>query len=338
MPALARQLVKDRAKAAYLGLAIGDALGATVEFMTPNEIKATHGVHKNIIGGGWLKLKPGSVTDDTEMSLALGAALLACRRVDAKTIAEAFSVWMRSKPVDIGNTVRRGIVHYRNNSETSVAKSEFNAGNGACMRSLPIALATLGSDKESIKAASRLQAHITHHADLSDAGTEHIINLVQLALAGHSIGELDVATRAFVRNHPQFTLDVKTINNPGGFIVETLQAVLQVFYSTDDFESCLIDVVNRGGDADTTGAIAGMLAGACYGLQGIPNRWLKQLNPKIKTACATQAEDLLNIAPISVTALDNRGNSKNIKSLKLKHVGYQELDNGNRCTKGDQEP
>ena len=322
MPALASQVVKDRAKAAYLGLAIGDALGATVEFMTPNEIKTTHGVHKNIVGGGWLKLKPGSVTDDTEMSLTLGAALLACRRVDAKAIADAFSEWMRSKPVDIGNTVRRGIVHYRNHGETSVAKSEFNAGNGACMRSLPIALATLGSDRESVIAASRLQAHITHHADLSDAGTEHIIKLVQLALVGHSLSDLDVATRAFVRNQPQFNFDVKTINNPGGFIVETLQAVLQAFYSTDDFESCLIDVVNRGGDADTTGAIAGMLAGACYGMQSIPKRWLKQLNPKIKTACASQGEDLLKIAPISVTAQENHGDRNNTKSLKLKHVGY----------------
>ncbi len=320
MPGLTNPLVKDRAKAAYLGLAIGDALGATVEFMTPNEIKVTHGVHKNIVGGGWLKLKPGSVTDDTEMSLALGAALLACRRVDAKAIAEAFSEWMRGKPVDIGNTVRRGIVHYRNHGETSVAKSEFNAGNGACMRSLPTALTTLGSDMESIKAASRLQAHITHHADLSDAGTEHIINLVQLALAGHSISELNVATRAFVGNHPQFNFDVKTVNNPGGFIVETMQAVLQAFYSTDDFESCLIDVVNRGGDADTTGAIAGMLAGACYGLQSIPKRWLKQLDSKKKAACATQAEDLLSIAPISVTALENSANSNNIKLVKLEHA------------------
>lgn len=322
MLSLDSQAVNDRAKAAYLGLAIGDALGATVEFMTPNEIKANHGVHKNIIGGGWLKLAPGSVTDDTEMSLALGAALLTCRRVDAKAIAEAFSEWMRSKPVDMGNTVRRGIIYYRNHGETVVVKNEFNAGNGACMRSLPIALATLGSGMESVKTASRTQAHITHHADLSDAGTEHIIHLLQLALAGCSISELGVTMRAFVRKHPQFNFDVKTINNPSGFIVETLQAVLQAFCSTDDFESCLIDVVNRGGDADTTGAIAGMLAGACYGLQSIPKRWLKQLNPKIKTACAAQAEELLSIAPISVTAKENRGNSKNIKSLKLKQVGY----------------
>jgi hypothetical protein len=69
--------VLARAEAAYLGLALGDALGATVEFMTPREIAHHFGVHREIVGGGWLKLRPGQVTDDTGMSLALGEAILA---------------------------------------------------------------------------------------------------------------------------------------------------------------------------------------------------------------------------------------------------------------------
>ncbi|MDP2804662.1 MAG: ADP-ribosylglycohydrolase family protein, partial [Gallionellaceae bacterium] len=60
----------DRATAAYLGLAIGDALGSTVEFMTPREIALQYGTHNTLRGGGWLHLKPGQVTDDTTMSLA----------------------------------------------------------------------------------------------------------------------------------------------------------------------------------------------------------------------------------------------------------------------------
>lgn len=311
MPSSFSQPVQNRAQAAYLGLAIGDALGATVEFMTPNEIKVAHGVHKNITGGGWLKLKPGRVTDDTEMSLALGVALLSCQQVEAKVIAEAFSEWMRSKPVDIGNTVRRGIVYYRNQGETSVPKSEFNAGNGACMRSLPIALATLGSDHDTVIQISRLQAHITHHSDLSDAGTEHIIMLVQRALMGCPMSELNELSQAFADNHGQYRFDSKKIDNPGGFIVETLQAVLQSFYSTHDFESCLIDVVNRGGDADTTGAIAGMLAGAYYGRDSIPERWLNQLDQNIMDLCSTQAEDLLAIAPISNSTMKHSLNMNN---------------------------
>lgn len=291
----------DKARAAYLGLAIGDALGATVEFMTPNEIRVTHGIHNNIIGGGWLKLRAGRVTDDTEMSLALGEALLAARAVDARSIAEAFSEWMRSKPVDIGNTVRRGIVYYRNHGETVVPKSEFNAGNGACMRCLPLALATFGHDTDRVVRASRIQAHITHHSSLSDAGTEHVTRLLHKALAGESLSELERCSREFVRVQPAFSFNRKPVTNPGGYIVETLQAVLQALYATQTFEDCLVEVVNRGGDADTTGAIAGMLAGAVYGMAGIPSRWRHQLDPEVAAMCQSQADALLVLAPLAIS-------------------------------------
>jgi len=89
-----------RALGAYLGLAVGDALGATVEFMTPSEIRERHGVHRDILGGGWLRLRKGQVTDDTEMALALGRSILAEGRVEPRAVAEAFSAWMRGKPVD----------------------------------------------------------------------------------------------------------------------------------------------------------------------------------------------------------------------------------------------
>ena len=290
----------DKARAAYMGLAIGDALGATVEFMTPREIRANHGLHKHIIGGGWLKLKPGHVTDDTEMSLALGVALLSVKSIDARAIAEAFSEWMRGKPVDIGNTVRRGIVYYRNHGDTVVPKCDFNAGNGACMRTLPIALATLNAEQDAVIAASRAQAHITHHSDLADAGTEHVIELLQGALLGCSLSDMEQSSRAFTRAHPEYTFDKKPVSNPDGFICHTLQAVLQALYSTDSFEACLIDVVNRGGDADTTGAIAGMLAGACYGTGAIPERWYRKLDKKIRELCLGQADALLALAPMSM--------------------------------------
>ena len=99
-----------RGIAAYLGLAIGDALGATVEFLTPSEIRQQHGVHKDITGGGWLRLKAGTVTDDTTMSLALGASILEQGAVDAGHAAAAFDAWMRAKPVDIRCTDGRAVM------------------------------------------------------------------------------------------------------------------------------------------------------------------------------------------------------------------------------------
>jgi ADP-ribosyl-[dinitrogen reductase] hydrolase len=289
--------VHNRAIAAYLGLAIGDALGATVEFLTPREILEQYGEHRDIVGGGWLRLRKGRVTDDTEMSLALGRSILSSGGVNAGAAAEAFSAWMRTKPVDIGNTVRRGIRHYRQTGETSVPLHEYDAGNGACMRTVPIALYTFGAELATIAAAHRSQAHVTHHNLVSDAGTLAVIQMVQTGLRGGTWQELRDLTAALVATEPRYGFERRRIENPGGYIVETLQAVFQALFSTDSFETALIDIVNRGGDADTTGAILGMIAGAFYGLEAIPPRWLTALDKDTALECRTQALELMAAAP-----------------------------------------
>ena len=83
--------VFERALGAYLGLALGDALGATLEFLSPEEVAARHGVHRQIIGGGWLDLPRGAVTHDTELSLALGVAILARAGFTLREAADAFA-------------------------------------------------------------------------------------------------------------------------------------------------------------------------------------------------------------------------------------------------------
>lgn len=287
----------ERATAAYLGLAIGDALGATVEFMTPREIAAEHGVHSRIRGGGWLRLKSGQVTDDTTMALALGRSILAHQRVDARAVAEAFDAWMRAKPVDIGNTVRRGIVSFRQSGVPVRPESEHDAGNGAAMRVLPVALASLGKAEETVRGLCRVQAHVTHNNPLSDAATECLALMVQDALAGHDKWALQRRhVESLIARHPQFEYRQRRHENPGGYVVETFQAVLQALMDTHNFRDCLVDVVNRGGDADTTGAIAGMLAGALYGPQDLPGDWLEALDREVRTACVAQAADLLRLS------------------------------------------
>jgi ADP-ribosyl-[dinitrogen reductase] hydrolase len=289
----------SRAEAAYLGLALGDALGATVEFMTPREIRDKFGVHKEICGGGWLRLRPGSVTDDTTMSLSLGEAILADGgRVEPLSCARAFDGWMRAKPVDIGNTVRRNLVAFRRSGEPVAPPSEHDAGNGAAMRVLPVALATLGHDESTVRAAVRAQSHVTHNNQDSDAAAEFLVLAVQEGLRGGKLrGVYRRGIQPFVERHPAFTHRTRRRENPSGWVIETIQAVLQSLLATDSFENCLIDVVNRGGDADTTGAIAGMLAGAIYGREALPARWLKALDPKMREACATQARRLIELRP-----------------------------------------
>ncbi|MFH1873208.1 MAG: ADP-ribosyl-[dinitrogen reductase] hydrolase [Pseudomonadota bacterium] len=285
-----------RAEAAYLGLALGDALGATVEFMTPREIAHHHGVHREIVGGGWLRLAPGQVTDDTTMSLALGASILANDgRVEALACARAFDAWMRGKPPDIGNTVRRNLIRFRNGGEPQAPPSAHDAGNGAAMRVLPVALATLGQPEAAVRAACRAQAHVTHHNAASDAACEFIALAVQDFLLGKSLRQVFLhRIQPLLREHPELAFrDRPRRDNPSGWVVETMQAVLQALVDVGGFENCLVDVVNRGGDADTTGAIAGMLAGALYGREALPARWLKALDAQVREACIGQARALL---------------------------------------------
>ena len=294
--------LESRAVAAYLGLAIGDALGATVEFMTPREIAAQYKVHDSIRGGGWLRLKAGQVTDDTSMSLALGRAILACDgRVDAHAAARAFDDWMRAKPVDIGNTVRRGLMEFRKTGVPAMPPSEHDAGNGAAMRILPVALATLDQPEEAIRAACVAQAHVTHNNPLSDAACLTLTHMLHDALAGaDKLALLHHHAHPLAALHPEFAFrGGRQVANPSGYVADTLRAVFQALFDTDDFESCLVDVVNRGGDADTTGAIAGMLAGALYGLEGIPARWREALEPATRRDCEAQARALVGLGRLA---------------------------------------
>ncbi|MBF0211970.1 MAG: ADP-ribosyl-[dinitrogen reductase] hydrolase [Magnetococcales bacterium] len=295
--------LQKRAVGAYLGVAVGDALGATVEFMTPREIQTAHGRHRELIGGGWLRLKPGHVTDDTTMSLALGGAILEAGRIDPVVAAHAFDGWMRSKPVDLGNTVRRGILHFRRTGEPVAPPDEQDAGNGSCMRVIPVILGCHGGEDTLLERACLHQGRVTHHNPLAEAGTWCMARLVRMAMAGEDKSRMLAGpVEALVRAWPMFRFRVRPeITHPSGFIVETLRAVFQSFFDTDTFEECLITVVNLGGDADTTGAIAGMLAGAYYGVEAIPRRWLRALHPPVAAACVDQALALIEAAPLPVT-------------------------------------
>lgn len=286
--------LRQQAQGAFVGLAVGDALGATVEFMSSDEIQQQFGIHKDIIGGGWLKLPKGQVTDDTTMTFALAEAILCAERIDAMDIAEGFSNWMKAKPIDIGNTVKRGIIHYRYSGDSCAPEGFYDAGNGACMRVLGTVLATLwNSDYDAIK-ASKLQAHITHNNPTSDAGIECVTKLLRKLILGHDKFALQKSLLdSFISDNPEFEFRKRHISNPSGYIVHTLQAVLQAFFRHNSFEDILIDVVNRGGDADTTGAIAGMLCGAYYGLNRIPQRWLDAMDKLTIEKCRVQADQLL---------------------------------------------
>ena len=281
----------NRARGAYLGLAIGDALGATVEFLTPSEIARGFGVHRHLSGGGWLRLKPGQVTDDTQMSLALGCAILEAGGFDLATVAEHFLAWLKSRPIDVGNTCRRGIQRYRQHGTLAAPYSEGDAGNGACMRNLPLALYALDDDAL-FERCTLAQCHFTHNHPLSDAATMALGRMIRLLLRGGSRQAARAVADELVAAERRFRFEPY----PGrstGYIVDTVQTVLHAFFSTNSLEECLVKTVNLGGDADTSGAIVGMLAGACYGEEALPARWLRRLDRAVRQRAAAQAEALV---------------------------------------------
>ena len=287
-------LLMDLALGSFLGLAIGDALGATVEFMTAGEIAAQYKVHRHLIGGGWLQIKAGRVTDDTQMALALGKAVIESGGWDLHSIADSFVRWMRSKPIDIGNTCRRGICRYLMDGSLHKKLDEADGGNGAAMRNLPTVLASLW-DEELLVQRSLEQAHITHHQLQSDAATVALARMTRLLLLGGTRDDCRRMADELVEHQREFRFDPWP-GRTSGYIVDTVQTVFDGFFNSSSFEDCLVRVVNRGGDADTAGAIAGQLAGALYGARSIPTRWLKKLDPAVNAAIREQTRSLIVLA------------------------------------------
>lgn len=313
--------LQSRALGAYLGLAVGDALGATVEFLTVGEIRQQYGQLRDIVGGGWLKLKAGQVTDDTQMSLALGNAIVQSAGWDLSTIADHWLAWLKSKPIDVGNTCRRGITRYQRDGSLSTPYADGDAGNGALMRNLPTVLFAF-RDPDLLERYAIEQAHLTHNHPFSDAATLCFARMLGELLRSGSgpqsrpesgpesgpeygpesgpnhrpdnLQKIRNNATWLVEQHRQFRFEPYPKQSTA-YVVDTVQTVLHSFFASDDFESCLIHTVNLGGDADTTGAIAGMLAGAYYGVEAIPPRWLKKLDRQVRRQVEQQALALLQL-------------------------------------------
>ncbi len=286
-----------RAEAAFFGLALGDALGATVDFMTPGEISARYGCLKEIIGGGWLKLKAGQVTDDTQMTLCIARALDASNGWSLESIAENFSAWLRSKPVDVGDTCRRGIRNYMLKGEVETPFNQWDAGNGACMRMLPVALFTLGNDQLLNKYAIA-QGHLTHNHPLSDAACVSLGRLIQMAVFGRSKTFLRTELENLLAENENFRFEPYR-GLATAYVVDTMQTVFHYFFKTRDFEECIVETVNQGGDADTTGAIAGMLAGAYYGPGSLPKRWIKKMARSLLNEISRLSARMVELSPLN---------------------------------------
>jgi ADP-ribosyl-[dinitrogen reductase] hydrolase len=287
--------IRSRATAAFLGVATGDALGAPVEFMTSSEIATKYGVLRELVGGGWLRLKPGKVTDDTEMSLCMARALATAGSWDLAAIAGQFAAWLKTRPIDVGDTCRRGIRNFMLHGQLETPSSKWDAGNGALMRMVPAALFTFG-DAPMLQQCAVAQARLTHNNPLSDAACICYGRMLHLALASRSKVSLRKEVDSLIAAYPTFAFEPYH-GLATGYVVDTFQTVCHYFFRSRSFEECVVGVVNQGGDADTTAAIIGGLAGAYYGLESIPRRWLRKLDKMVAVEIETLARQLIDLSP-----------------------------------------
>lgn len=254
--------IEDKILGALYGFAIGDAMGATTEFMDRDKIKFVYGQVNDLIGGGWLNTKPGQVTDDTQMTLCVSNAIIDAKLNDTsvmENIRTNFIEWVNSNPPDIGVQCRSGI--YQLILGNKFAKKTAGAGNGSLMRALPFAL--LGPEHFEMNV---LQGRLTHNNETCDTILMNYSNLIWNYIIPH--GKI-------------YGQEIGSHLEPSGYIINTYQNALY-WANNYDFKECIIHAVNDGGDADTIAAIAGSLSGARYGFGKIPVKWIIGLDNDVK--------------------------------------------------------
>lgn len=266
---------RDKSIGMFLGLAIGDALGAPLEFKeasSPNNLltKYTTGGAHNVSIGEW--------TDDTSMALAMAKSLIEKKTFDADDIMQKFCNWYekgeystRGRCFDIGGTVGVALRSYSKTLDNSEYLQPYrgriatnSSGNGALMRMAPVIMVA-NNPYHAMQLATQ-QTLLTHGSNLC---IEYSVMLAEELYYGYPI------TR-----YEEYKLPLDINENDvmsGGFVKETYEAAWWAYSTTNSFEDCIIKAVNRGHDADTTGAVAGMIAGRHYGHSKIPTYFKENL-------------------------------------------------------------
>lgn len=287
--------MRDRIRGALIGLAVGDAVGTTVEFKPPGTFPRV----TDMIGGGPFNLRPGEWTDDTSMALCLAESLIECRGFDARDQMTRYVRWWKQghlsstgRCFDIGTTTRAALARFEQTGDPFAGSTEPNAaGNGSLMRLAPAAMFSARRPEEGIAACGE-SSRTTHGAREAVDACRYFGGLLIGAMSGASKEELlspmyspllglwerepltpkiaEVARGSFARRSPPEIAGT-------GYVVKSLEAALWAFATTENYRDGCLAAVNLGNDADTTAAIYGQIAGAHYGIRSIPGVWRQRI-------------------------------------------------------------
>ena len=286
----------SRFRGSLLGLAVGDALGAPVEFEPRGSFPSITGLR----GGGPFNLKAGDWTDDTSLALCLAESLIDKRGFEPRDQAERYVRWWKEGYMsatgncfDIGNTTKASLQRFIDTGDPySGPTSPETGSNGSLMRLAPVPLFYHGSPRLAVK-YSGLSSKVTHGADEAVDSCRYLGALLVGAIKGEKKNTLissryepetgiwkqqplaakveAVAMGSFRNSEPP---EIRA----QGTAVKTLEAALWAFAKGSSFEEGCLLAVNLGDDSDTIGAVYGQLAGAYYGAEEIPAEWIEGLS------------------------------------------------------------
>src|ERR1044072_3262991 len=282
----------ERFHGCLMGLAIGDAVGTTVEFKPPGSFPPV----TEMVGGGPFGLKPGQWTDDTSMALCLATSLIARNGFDPVDQMDRYWDWYQNGYLsstgncfDVGSTVRNALDRYKQTGNPFSGDTDpYSAGNGSLMRLAPTPLFYFPDLEKSIKFAGE-SSRTTHGALECVEACQLFAEMLFRALSG--LSKEEILFNATVKIVSEKINDIGFGNycqkpvaeiRGTGYVVDSLEAALWCFYPTTSFEAAILQASNLGDDADTTAAICGQIAGAYYGESEIPTKWLEKLFMRVE--------------------------------------------------------
>jgi ADP-ribosylglycohydrolase len=304
--------LRNRFHGALLGLATGDAVGTTVEFKAPGTFPPV----TDMTGGGPFRLEPGQWTDDTSMALCLAESLVERQGFDAVDQLERYVRWSdeghlssNGRCFDIGTTVSGALRRFQQTREPySGSVDPDSAGNGSIMRLAPVPMAYFHRPAEAL-ARSVESSRTTHQAPQALDACRYFGGLILGALQGlpketllapgfspvaGAFEEAPLGAEVGAIAQGSFKHKQPPAIRGGGYVVDSLEAALWAFYHTETYEAGCLMAANLGNDADTTAAVYGQLAGAYYGLSGIPARWHERL--ALRDTLTAFADSLYDLA------------------------------------------
>ena len=285
-PSREPEAVRDRAIGALVGLAMGDAVGTTLEFRPRDSYQPL----ADMIGGGPFQLNPGQWTDDTAMALALADSLLSMGQIDEADLMRRFVDWRDNgfysctgTCFDVGTTTSAALDRWMRTGDPVAGSTRADAaGNGSLMRLAPVAL-RYWDDRDRLRDAAARQSRTTHAADEAVDACVAYAELLADVIAGCPLGEV------IAQDRPGSGGTVAQIMSgswrhkarqqvaSSGYVAHSLEAALWSVARTGNYADAVLTAANLGGDADTTAAIAGQLAGAAYGYSALPEGWRHNL-------------------------------------------------------------